>query len=74
MTRAAAPTPLDEQERQVQAQLRDLEARLVKEYGDRNEVLEVLSALRDQFEGARIRTFLPILIERAARMELGTAT
>lgn len=61
-------------ERQIETQLNDLEARLRHEYGDRpgggDKVHDVLVALRDRYADARIRTFLPILIERAARTKL----
>lgn len=67
-------TSPDQQERQVETQLNDLEARLRREYADRqggdDKVRDVLAALRDRFADARIKTFLPILIERAARREL----
>lgn len=67
-------TSPDQQERQVETQLNDLEALLRREYADRqggdDKVRDVLAALRDRFADARIKTFLPILIERAARREL----
>jgi hypothetical protein len=65
----------EQEARQIDAQLRDLEIRLVEEYGRRGDgcaarVQRTLEAHRQRFANARVRTFLPILIERAARAEL----
>jgi hypothetical protein len=63
------------EERQVAQQLRDAEARLMADYAERagmaaERVEQVISSVRARFADARIRSFLPILVERAARREL----
>ncbi|HWN31097.1 MAG TPA: hypothetical protein VNP03_00050 [Pseudonocardia sp.] len=72
--RLDAPNVESLEERQVEQQLADLEARLVAQYADRgvNEgrVRAIVEQLRSQFADARIRTFVPILVERAARQAL----
>jgi hypothetical protein len=76
MTETTHPPALDVvEERQVAQQLRDTEARLVEDYVGRvrvpaERVMQVISSVRERFADARIRSFLPILIERAARREL----
>jgi hypothetical protein len=75
MTETARPSALDVEERQVAQQLRDTEARLLQQYAGRvgvpaERVTQVISSVRERFADARIRSFLPILIERAARREL----
>jgi hypothetical protein len=76
MTETARPSALDVvEERQVAQQLRDTEARLLEHYAGRvgvpaERVTQVISSVRERFADARIRSFLPILIERAARREL----
>jgi hypothetical protein len=35
-----------------------------------DQVTRVIASVRDRFADARIRSFLPILVERAARQEL----
>ena len=72
--RLDAPNLESLEERQVEQQLVDLESRLVAQYGDQgvNEgrVRAIVEQVRDRFANARIRTFVPILVERAARQEL----
>jgi hypothetical protein len=58
---------------QVSAQLRDVESRLVHLYaaGDGEErVRQAVATNRARFADARVRTFVPILVERAVRAEL----
>lgn len=61
---------------QVSTQLRDVTSRLVKSFGDgtgdgENRIRRTVATIEARFGDARVRTFLPILIERAARAELG---
>ena len=65
----------DAEDRQVAEQLRDTEARLLDQYDGRagvtaDQVTQVIASVRDRFADARIRSFLPILVERATRQEL----
>ena len=65
----------DAEDRQVAQQLRDTEARLLDQYAGRagvtaDRVMQVIASVRERFADARIRSFLPILVERAARQEL----
>ena len=65
----------DAEDRQVTQQLRDTEARLLDQYAGRagvtaDRVMQVIASVRERFADARIRSFLPILVERAARQEL----
>ncbi len=58
---------------QVSAQLRDVESRLVSLYAAEDgeeRVRQVVAANRARFADARVRTFVPILVERAVRAEL----
>jgi len=64
------------EERQVGQQLDEVEARLVDQLAGRAEITEervrsIVRVIRERFANARIRSFLPILVERAARRELG---
>jgi hypothetical protein len=72
--RLDAPNLESLEERQVEQQLADLESRLVAQYADRgiNEgrVRAIVEQVRSRFVNARVRTFVPILVERAARQEL----
>jgi hypothetical protein len=66
----------DADEQQIAQQLTETEGRLVDEYAGRNEVTEdrvrgLFRQVAQRFAGASVRTFLPILIERAVRRELG---
>ncbi|HEX4250138.1 MAG TPA: hypothetical protein VH008_31360 [Pseudonocardia sp.] len=73
-TRLDAPNLESLEERQVEQQLADVETRLVAHYADQgvNEgrVRAIVEQVRSRFADARIRTFVPILVERAARQEL----
>ena len=72
--RLDAPNLESLEERQVEQQLADLETRLVAHYADQgiNEgrVRAIVEQARHRFVGAKVRTFVPILVERAARQEL----
>jgi len=72
--RLDAPNLESLEERQVEQQLADLESRLVAQYADQgvNEgrVRAIVEQVRSRFANARVRTFVPILVERAARREL----
>jgi hypothetical protein len=58
------------EERMVAQHLREVEDRLVTEYTGDDRVRHVLGLVRERFADASIRSFLPILVERAARDEL----
>jgi hypothetical protein len=68
-TRLERPNIESPEERQLQQQLAELESRLLAQYVE-NRVRATLERVRARFAGARVRTFLPILVERAARREL----
>jgi hypothetical protein len=53
----------------VDKQLAMLKSRLVGEYGD-HRIVALVDAESARFVGARVRTFLPILIERSVRARL----
>lgn len=77
MTSSTGAQAHEQDERQIESQLRDLEARLIDEYAGRGanceaKVHETLATQIRRFADARVRTFLPILIERATRAELAT--
>ena len=64
------------EERQIGQQLDEVETRLVDQLAGRAEITEervrsIVRVIRERFADARIRAFLPILVERAARRELG---
>jgi len=60
---------------QIEAQLDQVESRLVNEYGSVGEetVRRTVRAERRQFAGAKVQVFVPILVERAARERLAHA-
>jgi hypothetical protein len=63
-------TTLDSLAREdMDKQLTALKSRLVAEYGD-NRIDALVDAEHARFVGARVRTFLPILIERSVRAQL----
>ena len=72
--RLDAPNLESLEERQIEQQLVDLESRLVAQYGgqgvNEGRVRAIVEQVRSRFANARIRTFVPILVERAARQEL----
>ena len=75
MVGSSAPTVRSREELQVSTQLRDVESRLVSYYAARDthsaeRVRDAVATNRDRFAHARVRTFVPILVERAARAEL----
>jgi hypothetical protein len=57
----------------VDAQLAEVESRLVDEYGAnrRGTVRRVVEEERHRFDHARIQAFVPILVERSVRSRLG---
>ena len=57
---------------QIEAQLDDVETRLVNEYGPVNEdtVRRHVRDERRHFTGAKVQVFVPILVERAVRDKL----
>jgi hypothetical protein len=59
---------------EVERRLESLEARLVAEFGDGpiagRTVHERVAAARESYLGARVWTYLPILIEREVRSQL----
>ncbi|HEV7647278.1 MAG TPA: hypothetical protein VGP26_03875 [Actinophytocola sp.] len=54
---------------EVDKQLYALKSRLAAEYGD-NRAYQLVDEEHGRFAGARVRTFLPILIERSVRARL----
>jgi hypothetical protein len=63
------------EDRQVAQQLDAVEARLIERYREQEGVGEdrvrhTIDVVRSRFEGAAVRSFLPILIERAVASEL----
>ena len=64
-----ATTARDDEQRQ----LASVSAELVREFGDRlseTEVQQHFAAIVSRFEGAPIRSFVPVLAQRSARLEL----
>jgi hypothetical protein len=64
------------EDRQVAQQLAETESRLIEHYRDRDGITEervrsTFGSVRDRFAQARIRSFLPILVERGVQVELG---
>ena len=64
------------EDRQVAQQLLDTEARLIERYRGRDGITEdrvrsTFGAVTARFADATVRGFLPILIERRVRVELG---
>jgi hypothetical protein len=57
----------------IEAQLEEVEERLVQTYGASvaDEVHEQVQEQKDRFADARVTAFVPILIERAVRENLG---
>lgn len=75
MRHTPAPTSLDPEEEHIAQQLKETENRLVDHYAGHGQITEdhvrgTFGRVSARFLSARIRTFLPILIERAVRQEL----
>jgi len=75
MTHALRPTTPDPEEEQLVQQLKQAEGRLVDHYVQRGEVNEervrrTFNLVSERFVSAKVRAFLPVLIERAVRREL----
>jgi hypothetical protein len=65
-----------DEDRQVDQQLREVEARLLTRYGGedgegRERARQVVASVTARFADSKIRTYLPVLVERAAKSELG---
>jgi hypothetical protein len=63
------------EDEQIAQQLKETETRLVDHYAGHgrmteNQVRRTFGRVSERFRNARIRTFLPILVERAVRREL----
>jgi hypothetical protein len=76
VTVTSRPSLESREDRQVAQQLEETEARLVESYRGQDGVTEervrsAFGAVKARFEHARVRNFLPILIERGVRVELG---
>ena len=66
------------EEAQITQQLSEAEGRLVEHYAPRHHVSEdhvreTFDKITQRFADARVRTFVPILVERAVRRELERA-
>lgn len=64
--------PTDDEQRQ----LATVRAELVREFGDRlsaDRVQLLFAAIINRFDGAPIRSFVPVLAQRSARLELRNA-
>jgi hypothetical protein len=76
MTTAMDPSSTDgPDDPQVTRQLEAAESRLLAHYRDRDGITEehirrTFDKVGSRFANAHVRTFLPILIERATRLEL----
>lgn len=71
-TKLDAPNLETLETRQVDQQLREVEDRLVARYAHRRDLSEdavrgTVGELRERYSVARVRSFLPIIIERAVR-------
>jgi len=74
MTQALRSSTGDPEE-QIAQQLKEAENRLVDQYAGHSEITEdhirhTFRLVSERFLSAKIRTFLPILVERATRQEL----
>ncbi|HEY1968787.1 MAG TPA: hypothetical protein VGH89_12635 [Pseudonocardia sp.] len=63
------------EDRQVDQQLREVESRLLTRYGGddsaaQERAREVVASVTARFADSKIRTYLPVLVERAAKAEL----
>lgn len=64
-----SPTQKDDEQRQ----LANVRAELVREFSDRlsaEQVQRSFAAIVGRFDGAPIRSFVPVLAQRSARLEL----
>jgi hypothetical protein len=72
MTAATTYERRDDEQRQLESARRDL----VQEFQDRlapEQVSSRFDAIVDEFDGAPVRTFIPVLARRRARRELATS-
>jgi hypothetical protein len=75
MTDAHQPVTTSHEDHQIDQQLADVESRVRDQYAksgksDEDQVKLALSRVTERFVNARVRNFLPILIERGVRREL----
>jgi hypothetical protein len=75
MTDVRQPVTTSQESRQFDQQLADVESRLRDQYAkrggaDEGQVKLALGRVAARFTNARVRNFLPILIERGVRREL----
>jgi hypothetical protein len=74
--RPTVPRQQTDEDRQVTQQLRDVESRLLQRYAHTDTLPEervrrTFETVQARFTDARVRTYVPILVERAVRAELG---
>jgi hypothetical protein len=65
-----------DEHRHMTQQLREVESRLLERYAHQGELPEdrvrrTFKVVAARFTNARVRTYVPILVERAVRAELG---
>jgi hypothetical protein len=70
-----SPVRQSDEDRQVTQQLREVESRLLERYAHGDElpedrVRQIFEAVQARFTDARVRTYVPILVERAVHAEL----
>jgi hypothetical protein len=73
---STAPQHQTDEHRHATQQLREVESRLLERYAHHGELPEervrrTIEVVAARFTGARVRTYVPILVERAVRAELG---
>lgn len=75
MTRATSTTQAEREEQQLAAQLTGARSRLIQDLGDQGHDAEEINRTFDSaaagFDDARVRSFVPILVERVVRSRLG---
>ena len=76
MSDAPRPVTTSHDDRQVDQQLAEVESRLRDQYttrgtADEDQVTAAFGRVIERFTNARVRNFLPILVERGVRRELG---
>jgi hypothetical protein len=74
-TTLRSPASGKTEEQLVAEQLKIVESRLIERYANQPEITpdrvrQTFAAVADRFEDARIRAFVPILVERAVRREI----
>jgi hypothetical protein len=76
MSDALRPVTTAHHDRQIDQQLAEVESRLRDRYTtpgtvDEAQVTAAFGRVTERFTNARVRNFLPILVERGVRRELG---